>query len=175
VSRSKPTIRAATAAVAWTTLFAACSSATAQQDAVPPATRADGPLAPLAFMAGCWAEGPDGLHEQFTAPTANLVLGTSRFLRGGGVVEFEFHTIRPGESGPILTPHPGGRASVSFAADSIAPGYVAWANPEHDFPQKIIYDGREEGALRATIEGPRDGETARMSWRMVRVACPGAP
>ncbi|HSM37558.1 MAG TPA: DUF6265 family protein [Longimicrobiales bacterium] len=171
MSPRRATRRAATASVAWALSFAACSSATAQQSAAS-AAPPEGPLAPLAFMAGCWAEGPEGLHEQFTAPTANLILGTSRFLRGGGVVEFEFHVIRPGESGPILTPHPGGRASVSFAADSIAPGYVAWANPDHDFPQRIIYDGREEGALRATIEGPRDGETARMSWRMARVRCP---
>lgn len=45
------------------------------------------------------------------------------------------------------------------------------AGPEHDFPQRIISDGREDGALMAAIEGTRDGRTARTSWRMLRTDC----
>lgn len=151
-----------------------CARAAAQEAGAPASpVEPAADLAGLAFLAGCWAEGPEGLHEQFTAPTSNLILGTSRYVRGGAVAQFEFHRIQAGESGPVLTPYPGGNASVSFAADSLAPGYVVWSNPEHDFPQRIIYDGREDGVLVATIEGPRGGETARMGWRMRRVACAG--
>jgi hypothetical protein len=171
----EPSRRAPWPAVALAAcVAAACSSAAAQETGAMAPQAGDGGLAALSFLAGCWAEGPEGLREQFTAPTANLILGTSRYVRGGRVVEFEFHTIRVGEAGPVLTPHPGGRASVPFAADSLAPGFVVWSNPEHDFPQRIIYDGREDGVLRATIEGPRGGETARMGWRMSRVACEGS-
>jgi len=150
-----------------------CAPAVAQEAGAPAPVEPAADLAGLAFLAGCWAEGAEGLHEQFTAPTSNLILGTSRYVRGGAVAQFEFHRIHLSESGPVLTPYPGGNASVSFAADSLAPGYVVWSNPEHDFPQRIIYDGREDGVLVATIEGPRGGETARMGWRMRRVACGG--
>lgn len=126
----------------------------------------------LAFMAGCWAEGEEGLREQFTAPTPNLILGTSRYVRGGRVVQFEFHTITADGDVAVLTPHPGGHASVPFRADSASDRYVAFGNPSHDFPQRIIYDGQEDDILVVAIEGPRDGATARSSWRMQRVTCP---
>jgi hypothetical protein len=155
--------------------LAACSAAWAQEPAGgssgDPIRGAPQAPSPLAFLAGCWAEPGDGLREQFTAPTANLILGTSRYVRAGKVVQFEFHRIALEDGGATLTPYPNGKASVPFAADTLQDGYVVWANPEHDFPQRIIYDGREAGALTATIEGPRDGGTARTSWRMLRTDC----
>ena len=125
----------------------------------------------LAFMAGCWAQEGDGLREQFTAPTANMVLGMSRFVVGGEAVQFEFHRILAAESGPVLTPHPNGVASVPFAASTSEEAYVVFENPEHDFPQRILYDGRRPDTLVAAIEGERDGRTVRREWPMIRVAC----
>ena len=64
---------------------AACSSAAAQETGALAPPAGEGGLAALSFLAGCWAEGPEGLREQYTAPTANLILGTSRYVRGGRV------------------------------------------------------------------------------------------
>lgn len=129
------------------------------------------PSSELAFMTGCWAEPGDGLREQFTEPADNMILGTSRYVIERRVQQFEFHRIDIGENASSLTPHPGGQGSVAFTSVRNQDNYVVWQNLEHDFPQRIIYDGREEGFLLVAIEGERDGETARREWRMRSVPC----
>lgn len=129
---------------------------------------------PSAFMAGCWAEPGElgaGLREHFTAPTANLTLGVSRFLSDGHVVEFEFHRIEPGSEGWTLTPHPGGVASVPFVARDVASDRVVWSNPDHDFPQRIIYHRVADDTLVVRIEGETPGGTRAREWRMAADAC----
>jgi len=140
----------------------------------PPAARAQaetGGLARLSFMAGCWAEEGDGLREQFSVPTGNMMLGTSRFLARGEVVQFEFHRIEWSDDRPVLTPYPDGVASVSFAAAPSDERLVTFENPDHDFPQRIRYDGRQDDVLIVAIEGERDGRVSGREWRMGRVSC----
>ena len=63
-----------------------------------------------------------------------------------------------GEEGLALEAQPGGRFPPTlFPATEIGDSRVVFANPEHDFPQRITYslDGR---TLRARVEAQRDGE-----------------
>lgn len=131
-------------------------------------------LEALSFMTGCWSEEGDGYREQFTPPTENLILGTSRRMVGSRVAGFEFHTITLSDGVPVLTPHPAGVRSDPFAASTLEDGYVVFENLEHDFPQRIIYDGREDDRLIAAIEGDEGGETRRFEFPMRRVPCGGA-
>ena len=141
-----------------------------------------GPLDALSFMTGCWRgafgggqAGPGTIEEYYSTPTSNMIIGVTRFMRGGRTVDFEFTRIMASDSGVTLMPQPRGRPPTSFrmtASDSLS---AVWENPAHDFPQKISYRRIGTDSLVAAIEGPgQGGRTQRMEWRMARARC-GAP
>lgn len=131
-------------------------------------------LADLAFMAGCWRgdfQGDTALEEYYSRPSDNLMVGTSRFLRGSRAVQFEFSHIARDSAGIALRPFPGGRPSEhDFRLTALAPGSALFEAPQHDFPRRIRYVLGEDGALTATIDGG-DGSERVQSWRMRPVAC----
>jgi hypothetical protein len=142
----------------------------------PRATGSDG-LGALAFMAGCWAGdfGAGTIEEQYTAANAGLMLGTTRYLRDGRVIDFEFSKVDGRGSVVTLFPHPKGVASDSFPVREISARRVVFENLAHDFPQRIIYQRTDDGGLIARIEGATaTGGIRYREWRMRRVSCPGA-
>jgi hypothetical protein len=46
-------------------------------------------------------------------------------------------------------------------------------NPDHDFPQRIVYRHTPPDSLHARIEGERGGETRSLDFPLARVRCPG--
>jgi hypothetical protein len=63
---------------------------------------------------------------------------------------------------------PNGRAPATpFAMTSHAEQRAVFENPEHDFPQRIVYE-RDGDMMAARIEGPIDGRTESMEWRFRR-------
>jgi hypothetical protein len=130
-------------------------------------TTQEGPLEAVAFMAGCW-EGTFGggrgtIEEHYTSPSSNLMLGTTRYLRDGVTVSYEFTEIVADADGVRLIPHPSGQASVPFQLTRSASNLAVFENPEHDFPQMITYE-LSEGVLTAQIENP-GGDPRRWSMR----------
>ena len=68
---------------------------------------------------------------------------------------------------------PGGRSpSTPFRLVRSTPGPMheaVFENPDHDFPNRIIYRlSEEEGVLTARIEGKRDVHTQSQDWTMKR-------
>ncbi len=138
-------------------------------------------MSAVAFMTGCW-EGPFGsgerqgvIEERYTTPSANVLLGTTRYLRDGRAVQFEFTLLEVADGVLVMTPYPrGARSEHSFALTEVAGQRAVFEAPEHDFPKRIIYDGSVEGALTASIDGG-EGSTESATWSMKRVPCdPGA-
>ncbi len=129
----------------------------------------------LAFMAGCW-EGSFGggrgtISEHYTSPTENLILGTTRYIRDGTAVQFEFARIQVTNNGIVLTPYPNGRQSPSsFRLTSLVDGRAIFEAPEHDFPKRIVYAAHGDGTLAAQIDGGADDATPRR-WHLSPVAC----
>lgn len=130
-------------------------------------------LSNLAFMTGCW-NGDAGrgrvIEEHWTTPTANVMLGTTRFVAGDRTVSWEFTVVEADSTGITMTPQPRGQAPAPFRMVRLMGDTAAFENPAHDFPQRIVYR-RVADTLVARIEGdtprPRSAE-----WRMARVACP---
>lgn len=151
-------------------VFCACQVAGAQS------ARAPG-LEDLAFMSGCW-EGPFSsrgrtgvIEEHYTSPSANVMLGTTRYLIEGRAVQFELTVIRADSAGVNLIPYPGGRASDAFRLTDGQGARAVFENPEHDYPKRIIYFMDGEDVRVARIDGgPED--TGGSEWRMKRAACP---
>ncbi len=155
--------------VSLVTLGVAVASGPARQAAA-------GPLEPLRFMAGCW-RGPAGpgrvIEEHYTGPSENLILGMTRYLRGGAATGYEFSTIAWEDSTIVLTPRPEGQQPVPFRLTALDPQGAAWENPQHDFPTRIAYRRVPGDTLVARIEGPGPDGPRASEWRMTPARCDG--
>ncbi|HEY7614183.1 MAG TPA: DUF6265 family protein [Gemmatimonadales bacterium] len=143
---------------------------------LPPPSVVEPPLADLAFMAGCW-RGPSGdgttIEEYYTAPAENLMLGVSRYTKGGRVTSYEFSTIAREGTEIVLTPRPSGQQPAPFRLTRLDSNGAVWENPQHDFPTLIAYQRQSKDSLVARIEGPgREGKQS-FEWRMGRATCGG--
>jgi hypothetical protein len=144
-----------------------------------PANRAPSSLRPtladLGFMAGCWrgaGEGGTVINEYYTPPSENLILGVSRYTKGGRVTSYEFATIAAqGDSDLVLTPRPVGQSPADFSLTRLQPGMAVWSNPKHDFPQVISYRKLGDDSLAARIEGPGPSGPQSSEWKMGKVLC----
>ena len=101
------------------------------------------------------------------------MLGMSRTLVRGTAREFEFLRIVLRDSVPTYLAQPGGGAPTAFAAVLVSDTAVLFANPSHDFPQRIVYRKVGADSLVARIEGDQGGQVRGMNFPMKRVACVG--
>jgi len=137
----------------------------------------DGGLEDLRFMSGCWRgtfsseRGPGTIEEHYTDPASNLMLGTTRYIVGGEVTEFEFSTIRRDARGVWLTPYPGGVPSRdAFRLTSAGQARAVFEAPEHDYPKRIVYRRDPDGTLTARIDAGAEDREGR-EWRMTPASC----
>jgi hypothetical protein len=129
-------------------------------------------LADLGWLAGTWA-GPgdsDAIEEHWSAPRGTMMLGLHHELRGERS-SFEFLRIEAGKDGSLVyQASPGGRCPPTpFPLVEWGAHRLVFANPEHDFPQRILYWLDEERRLHARVEGPgKDGKVASIEWTWTR-------
>jgi hypothetical protein len=81
-------------------------------------------------------------------------------------VSFEFLRIAAEPEGIVYWASPKGRPATPFKLSEWGTRRAVFANPAHDFPQRILYWIDEAGALHARIEG--DGSAGAMEWTWVR-------
>lgn len=135
---------------------------------------ADSGVQSLAWLAGCWAAdgGEPGSGEFWTPPAGDSLFGVSRTIREGRTVAYEFLRIGPGADGGVaLTALPSGQAETHFRLVSADEGRAVFENPQHDFPQRIVYAQDGADRLDAWIEGDVASETRRIDFPMTRTAC----
>ncbi len=136
-----------------------------------------GPLASVAFMAGCWrgtsSDGRTVIDERWTPPEAGMMLGTTRYFRDGRAVDFEFSALRATPEGPALLPHPKGRASEDlFVLRAAGRGWASFEAPQHEYPKRIRYE-RSRSGLTVTVDGGSDDPSPRR-WRLQAGSCTAA-
>lgn len=138
-----------------------------EQDSKP---TAGGDLEALSWMAGSW-EGTQGgveIEEVWMAPKGGAMIGMHRDVAGGKMVGFEYLRIvtKGGKLAYLASPQ--GSAPTPFPLKEMSGKKVVFENPDHDFPQRIIYWLDKDGALNAKIEGDQGGKPAEMSWTWKR-------
>jgi hypothetical protein len=118
----------------------------------------------LVWMAGSWAmrEGGKLSEEHWTSPAGGMMLGVHRDVEGGKAA-FEFLRIEEKDGKVTYLASPQGRPATRFELIESAAQRAVFANPEHDFPQRILY-WREGESLCAAVEGPSNGETVSERW-----------
>lgn len=128
----------------------------------------------VAWLAGCWQADPGepGTVEQWLAPAGGTMLGVSRTVRQGRTVGFEFMQLRLLPDGMLaFIAQPSGRPPTVFRARSVRHGEAVFENPEHDFPQRVVYARPEPSRLLARIEGVRQGSARSIEFAFTRIAC----
>lgn len=131
-------------------------------------------ISDLAFMSGCWAAvgKQAGSGEYWTLPAGKSMLGVNRSVRDGRTVAFEYLRIVEENDGVLaLIASPSGQATARFEMTSVASNEVVFANPAHDFPQRIIYRLDADGNLAGRVEGRIDGADRGIDFPMRKISC----
>ncbi|MBI4468101.1 MAG: hypothetical protein HY650_02135 [Acidobacteria bacterium] len=129
-------------------------------------------LSALEWMTGTWTGTQNGveMEELWMPAKGNTMLALHRDVAGGRTVSFEFLRIEASKGEIVYWASPMGRPATPFKLVEVAGQRAVFENPNHDFPQRIIYWIGREGSLHARIEGPRAGKTASMEWAWRRAA-----
>jgi hypothetical protein len=135
------------------------------------------PFDKLGWMQGCWrvAGAEDGTVEQWTSAAGGAMLGMSRTVKGGKMVEFEFVQIRevtPGRLAYIA--QPSGRPKTTFPLARQDGATFVFEDLALDFPQRVIYRPDGEQGMLARIEGMAKGKLKGIDFPMKRISCEAA-
>jgi hypothetical protein len=120
------------------------------------------------WLAGCWSEqkGSNWTEECWMGPRGGNMLGSGRNGRGDDVRSWEAMQIVRGADGKLVFyGSPKGAARVAFPELSSGPREIVFANPQHDYPQRIHYwrEGMDLAAETSLMDG-----TKAFRWRYVR-------
>ena len=130
-------------------------------------------ISAAAPLAGCWqgTEEP-GTLEQWMVPAGRMMLGMSRTVRMGKVSEFEFMRIVEDQGKLLFIAIVPGQPETTFTLVKSNLQELVFENPEHDFPQRILYRFFQKDVLAARIEGINEGKSLEFDYQMKRVNCP---
>ncbi|MFO1315227.1 MAG: DUF6265 family protein [Burkholderiales bacterium] len=157
--------------------LAALLACAAQAQTAPASDGDVNSVASLAWLDGCWTGTVNqrDFREQWSPLRGGILLGVGSTVYQGKPQSYEYLRIEPRADGVYYVALPSGQKEAAFKLVSITKDdqdtSFAFANPEHDFPQRIIYRRATEGWLYATIEGKLNGEDRKVIYPMRRVGC----
>ena len=114
----------------------------------------------LEWLSGSWVsrDGDRWTEEWWTPPRGGIMIGASREGRGEALHSWEsIRILRKPDGTLAYVPMPNGGAPVEFALVKQGDRSIEFANPAHDFPQRIRYwrEGDTLNAEIALIDGSR--------------------
>lgn len=134
----------------------------------------------LGWFTGCWAYTSPRviIEEHWTSPAGGSMLGLSRTLRrnpgGDSTIAWEFIRVYARGTDLVYAAQPHNQPSAEFVSEKVSDAEVVFANPAHDFPQRIIYRRVRSDSLRARVEGTQSGRTRGSDFPYARVPCDSA-
>lgn len=126
------------------------------------------------WLGGCWQREARGrlVTEHWMKPAGGAMLGMSRTVSNNKMTEYEFLQIRQQDDGEVYyIAKPSGQPEASFKLIKSGPHELIFANPQHDFPQRIIYRLEGESSLKARIEGSVNGKERGIDFPYSRIRC----
>jgi len=140
----------------------------------PPAPVVNGPLVQdLAFLVGRWRGGVTGglFDEEWSAPSAETMMGMFRYMENGKVQFYEFMTIEATPAGPVLrlrhfdlglAAWEEKDAALSYPVVSFTPNEVVFATP--DKSTKLTYRRAQPNSLVAILERTGAGHAGKQEF-----------
>jgi uncharacterized protein YfiM (DUF2279 family) len=126
----------------------------------------------LSWMAGHWRGSVSAnghMEEHWTDAAGGALVGLHKDVQGGKMTSFEFLRIDRLPDGTLAyLASPQGQAITTFRVKELSDRRVVFENPEHDFPQRVLYWRTPEGHLAARIEGTINGKAESMQWEWTR-------
>lgn len=127
----------------------------------------------LAWISGCWERsgGSRQTVEQWMKPAGGTMLGMSRTVANGRTVEYEHLLLHQVGDTIYYVATPSRQQQASFKLIRSSAQEAVFENPEHDFPQRIIYRLQTDGSLVARIEGKSKGVERGIDFPLKKTAC----
>jgi uncharacterized protein DUF6265 len=138
---------------------------------------ASGPLAALAWLAGCWQGSVNEreLRETWLPLRGGMLIGAGQQTLRGAMQDYEFLRIEAQPDGVRFTQFSGDRKETSFKlSGTVTEGndtIFTFANIADAFPARLVYRRGAEGWLYETIEGPLNGTDRKAIYPLRRVDC----
>ncbi len=129
----------------------------------------------LSWIAGCWenkgkTEGSYTM-EHWTKP-AGMMLAVSRTVKNGRVGFFEYLRIIEKDADIFYVAKPANAEKETFFKLVLLENKNAvFENPEHDFPQRIVYKLENENTIAVRVEADKDGKPKGFGFSMDKVSC----
>ena len=160
-------MKGTTPALAALILMLAANGAPAQH--TPPAQAG---VSQVSWLAGCWEQTTANriIEEQWMAPRGGLMLGQSRTVTGNKAGYELMRIFERGDSLVFAASIPG-QPTVEFASSGVTDKRITFANPRHDFPQRVMYWPAGSDSLFARIEGTIEGRQRSVDFRFRRAEC----
>ena len=142
-----------------------------------PAASDTGPLAPLAWLEGCWqgAVNQREFREHWLPLRGGIMIGAGQSVLRGKMQDYEFMRLEPKPDGVVFTQFSGDRSESSFRLDSTVNDdkdiVFTFANTADAFPARLVYRRGTGGWLYETIEGKLDGNDRKVIYPLRRVDC----
>ncbi len=132
-------------------------------------------LAGLGWLSGCWEMKNEKrgtlVTEMWMKPDGDAMLGAGRTLKAGKLIDFEFLRIVEDGNGLSYISRPSAnKDDTTFKMIRSVANEIAFENPTHDFPQRIMYK-RDGEKMTARIEGSVGGKTRGVDFSYTRVLC----
>jgi Domain of unknown function (DUF6265) len=138
--------------------------------AVPANEQPKATLASLAWMTGTW-KGTDrgtAMEELWTDGQGGLMLGLHRDIRAARAVSFEFLRIEETSEGLVYQASPRGAPATPFPLIELGAQRAVFANPQHDFPKRIVYWLDAQAGLHAKVDAGEGTKGQEWRWERVR-------
>jgi len=127
----------------------------------------------LDWIVGCWKSQNSTLVaiEHWMPPDGKMMLGVSHTVSDGETIGYEYLRIEESDGKLVYIANPSGQEEATFYQAEITDKKMVFVNPDHDFPQRIIYYLLNDGSIHARVEGEKDGELGGFDIFMTRVDC----
>ena len=97
-------------------------------------------------------------YEEWKMVDSTELAGKGYSIETGVVTESETVYLKKFENTWAYVAIPKNQAITLFALNDFTQNKFIFENKEHDFPQRIIYEFKNDGTLTAIVEGKLDGE-----------------
>lgn len=136
-----------------------------------------GPLAQLAWLAGCWRGmvNQREFREHWLPLRSSIMVGAGQSVMRGRMLDYQYLRLEPRPDGVYFSQFSGDRRETSFRLASTTVDnkdtIFTFANTGEGFPARLIYRHASEGWLYQTIEGTSNGNERKVIYPMRRIDC----
>jgi hypothetical protein len=135
-------------------------------------------ISQLEWMRGCWTGEVNKrtFTEQWTAPSAGMMLGLGHTVLDGKTESFEFMRIDTGPDGKIVfILHPGAKEEDLYLFEGIKSetdvDFFIFGNPRITFPSRIVYSRASKGEMFVHVQGKVNGADHEVVYPFAPVDC----